>query len=1044
MDCNSCEIKIELKNCFEALKEANEKISNLKLEQWEMKKKLEKEIRSLSAPQNKPVEESTEGFYSDILQASDKIKSEVASNKQQLIAHMQEKYSGKRILFVIPLGMTNGGGNVIMNEAVAMRKFGVDAEIMNLESQSETFLENYGDMDIPVIFVEDFEKAKDVCGEFDVVCATSWQTVYAAEMKEVSKFTKTAYYIQDFEPNFYSDKKSLEYVYSLESYTVVPKMTCVTKTEWNARTVENNTGRKCKVLCPSFRADKFKPSGRNTKGKIVISAMVRPQSMIRSPELTMDILAEIYRRFGEAVEIHIFGNEECADTDFFICAETNFEYINHELTSPEETAKILGASDIFADFSKYQAMGLTAMEAMAAGCAVVVPIAGGITGFAHNEENSLVVDTSNREECINAVERLVTNRALRERLANKAIEDVNEFYSERCAAMFLEAVFGDDRIDKDIIPTDRRTSDKGIDFDKIKLIIWDMDDTFWRGTLSEGNVVCPEEHTLLIKLLSMEGIINSISSKNDYQPVIDELEKIEEGLTSYFVFNTINWEEKGAQIAGKLKAMKLRAENTLFIDDNCRNREEVMAVNEGIMAAEPTIITELIKYVADRIKTEGGVKDAQKTRLEQYHLLEKRTESLENYSSSDEFLYDSVIRIEFGFDCLEKIDRITDLVERANQLNYTKVRSSKAELKKMINSDWNRSAYISVSDKFGDYGIVGFYCYNKLEKKMEHFLFSCRILGMGVEQYVYNRMGCPDFEVALPVASQLEKDKSIDWIKEDTEITAVKKSDKKNGNLKRILLKGPCDLSAIEQYLIGGSITSEFNFVNNKGYVTTGQNHSVHIFEGSVLTEEEIDQILADAPFLIREDFETLLFKNEYNVVCYSLLPDCHAGLYQHKETGLYASFGSVNFDLTDEKNREGYIDGSIPNHFYPFTEEILKHFADKWEYVGTTPDDVLLYNLEYMYDNIPGRPIIVLLLGSETEYEGVNEEFADHADRHKHVNALVREFAADKSRIRLINLTDFVKSQSDYEDSINHFSRRVYYDVATEVVKCINEINLK
>lgn len=579
-----------------------------------------------------------------------------------------------------------------------------------------------------------------------------------------------------------------------------------------------------------------------------------------------------------------------------------------------------------------------------------------------------------------------------------------------------------------------------VDYEKIKLIVWDMDDTFWKGTLSEGDIVCPEENVLLIKLLTMDGIVNSISSKNDLEPVIDKLKQIDSELASYFVFNSINWDEKGFQIAEKLKAMNLRAINTLFIDDNPRNLEEVAAANPGIMVAGPEIIPSLIVSVTEYIKKNGCSRDPDKSRLEKYRLLEQKCKVAESYESNEAFLYDSDIKVEIEFDCLDQIDRIAELVERSNQLNYTKVRSSRYELAKMINSDWNNSAYITVRDKFGDYGVVGFFCYNKFEKKMEHFLFSCRILGMGVEQYIYNRMGCPDILVAEPVAVKLEQNKAVDWISEDTERTVLSQKSGHSKNLKRILLKGPCDLSAIEQYLIGGSITSEFNFVNSQGFVTTGQNHSVHIFEGSVLEETEIQKLLSDAPFLIHQDFDTHLFDKEYNVVCYSLLPDCHAGLYKHKETGLYISFGSCNFDLTDEKNWQGYIDGSVPNHFYPFTREILEHFRENWEFEGTTPEELLIYNLEYMYENIPGRPIIILLLGSEIEYDGDNAEFANHADRHRRINNLVKDFVADKKRIKLINMTDFVRNQNDYEDSINHFSRRVYYDLATEVVRCINE----
>ena len=38
---------------------------------------------------------------------------------------------------------------------------------------------------------------------------------------------------------------------------------------------------------------------------------------------------------------------------------------------------------------------------------------------------------------------------------------------------------------------------------------------------------------------------------------------------------------------------------------------------------------------------------------------------------------------------------------------------------------------------------------------MEHFLFSCRILGMGIEQYVYNKLGCPKFVISGDVAIRI-------------------------------------------------------------------------------------------------------------------------------------------------------------------------------------------------------------------------------------------------------------------------------------------------
>ena len=76
-------------------------------------------------------------------------------------------------------------------------------------------------------------------------------------------------------------------------------------------------------------------------------------------------------------------------------------------------------------------------------------------------------------------------------------------------------------------------------FEKIKLVIWDLDETFWSGTLSEGEVQTPEQNIELIKRLTDVGIVNSICSKNEMNSVKKELKEI--GDLDYFVFISVNW-----------------------------------------------------------------------------------------------------------------------------------------------------------------------------------------------------------------------------------------------------------------------------------------------------------------------------------------------------------------------------------------------------------------------------------------------------------------------------------------------------------------------
>lgn len=566
---------------------------------------------------------------------------------------------------------------------------------------------------------------------------------------------------------------------------------------------------------------------------------------------------------------------------------------------------------------------------------------------------------------------------------------------------------------------------------KIKLIIWDMDDTFWQGILTEGEVITNISNADLIKSITDHGVINSISSKNDKEPVMEELERV--GVADLFVFNNINWDEKGQQIASKISAMGLRPENVLFIDDNPRNLEEARFYSDGLMTALPDIIPYLTTYYAKTV-----AKDINHDRLQQYKILEKKSDAQVHSESKEKFLKESNICITINRDCLTQLDRIFELVSRSNQLNYTKNRDKKDMLTKLITDDWNDCAYIKAWDRFGDYGIIGFYCFNTRERRMEHFLFSCRVLGMGIEQYIYNKLGSPDFEVKEPVSAKLTKGNAVDWISEavEQEIT----NDPAREKRVRLLLKGPCDMDSIAPYISGANITSEFTFINGQGFITAGQNHSMHIWQKAQLPSNELEEICRDVPFITAEDFSTKLFEEEYHVICYSMLSDLSQGLYKRKNKEEYVAFSNKNFSLTDPDNKQGFIEGTINGHQYHFTEEVIDKFAADWDFIGITPIDLIFRNLDYIYDHVKGKPIIILLLGSEIDYEGSSEEFNGLVDIYREYNPALTEFALDHDRMKIINITDFIHSQDDFIDSINHFTRNVYYKIAGEICRYINE----
>lgn len=251
----------------------------------------------------------------------------------------------------------------------------------------------------------------------------------------------------------------------------------------------------------------------------------------------------------------------------------------------------------------------------------------------------------------------------------------------------------------------------------IKLVIWDLDDTLWKGTLSEGDIHIISENIQLVNRLTDIGIVNSICSKNDLEPVKKQLQAM--GLLEQFVFLSVNWEPKGGRIKQIISDMQLRPVNVLFIDDNASNLEEAKFYCPELMTIFPDELPGLFQEALKSDKTDFSHK-----RLKQYRILEEKQEQKKFFTSNEEFLYSSNIQVTFGENCIDNLSRIYDLVCRSNQLNFTKNRSTQNELKALFEDKSVKCGYISVIDKFGDYGITGFYALKG--NRLIHFCFSCR------------------------------------------------------------------------------------------------------------------------------------------------------------------------------------------------------------------------------------------------------------------------------------------------------------------------------
>ena len=72
---------------------------------------------------------------------------------------------------------------------------------------------------------------------------------------------------------------------------------------------------------------------------------------------------------------------------------------------------------------------------------------------------------------------------------------------------------------------------------------------------------------------------------------------------------------------------------------------------------------------------------------------------------------------------------------------------------------------------------------------------------MGIEQYTYEKIGCPELDVVGDVSVKIGKNEpTVTWINQDNVKTDNEFEDIKNTGFK-VLIKGPCDLNQIFSFI---------------------------------------------------------------------------------------------------------------------------------------------------------------------------------------------------------------------------------------------------
>jgi FkbH-like protein len=571
----------------------------------------------------------------------------------------------------------------------------------------------------------------------------------------------------------------------------------------------------------------------------------------------------------------------------------------------------------------------------------------------------------------------------------------------------------------------------------IRLVIWDLDETFWTGTLTEGGITYRRDFHDIVVALAKRGIVSSICSKNDLAPVRDIL--VREGIWDYFVFPSINWEPKGPRLAAMVEAVQLRAPTILFIDDNPMNRAEAQHFVPGLQTADETIIPGLLENPLLR-----GKDDRALTRLAQYQLLQRRqTDEKAAGGDNTAFLRESNIRVSIEHDLEPHLDRAIELINRTNQLNFTKNRlpedqdAARAELRALLSGYTVQAGIVRVRDNYGDYGQCGFYVMRSGSAglRLVQFCFSCRILNMGVESWLYQHLGRPAMRVQGEVLSDVIRDKrTIDWITAELpEAQTVAGPD--SAVLDYVYARGGCDLHAVTHYfnMVARDVHREFNITRD------GANMR---FDHTVFARYAVQGV----PPAARAAFAKLGYQDGDYSSLLTALPqggnaawvlsfwaDADFALYRDRETGHSVPL-SLNGVQTNQRDMT-IVDPDRPE--FAAAAATLRTLQAGFDYTGMIGEAEFKDNARLILGRAPPEARVFVLMANELIRNEDGRMVVPPKKRR--LNDWVREIAADFVNVELVDIRDFILDDPEMKSN-NHFDRMVYFRVFQHIMQRIRE----
>lgn len=264
-----------------------------------------------------------------------------------------------------------------------------------------------------------------------------------------------------------------------------------------------------------------------------------------------------------------------------------------------------------------------------------------------------------------------------------------------------------------------------------KCVVWDLDHTVWDGVLIEDGAssLRPKPRIVeVLKELDARGILLSVASKNQPADALEVLKRLD--IDDLFLCPQISWEPKSESIRRIARALNIGLDSILFVDDSPFERAQVEAACPGVRTLDA------LEYLGVPDRADCLVTPtAESRKRRQLYREQVQRETLRDASGSDYlgFLRDCNITLTIRPFSEPDMDRVHELAQRTNQLNFSGSRYDRAVLARILGDRHLDGYVLECEDRFGSYGTIGFSIVDSRVPIVTDLMFSCRVQSKRVE-----------------------------------------------------------------------------------------------------------------------------------------------------------------------------------------------------------------------------------------------------------------------------------------------------------------------